>query len=95
MMSSKKDGLVNMGGFMAFNDRSLYEQACQLSIINEGFPTYGGMAGRDMDALARGLEDVLELPYLKFRVGQVAYLAKCCLRPVCRLLNPPAAMLYT
>ncbi|MEW5919352.1 MAG: tryptophanase [Bacillota bacterium] len=76
MMSSKKDGLVNMGGFMAFNDRSLFEQACQLSIINEGFPTYGGMAGRDMEALARGLEEVLELPYLQFRVGQVAYLAE-------------------
>lgn len=76
MMSSKKDGLVNMGGFMAFNDPALYEQACQLSIINEGFPTYGGMAGRDMEALARGLEDVLELPYLEFRVGQVAYLAE-------------------
>ncbi len=76
MMSSKKDGLVNMGGFMAFNDRPLHEQACQLSIINEGFPTYGGMAGRDMDALARGLEDVLELSYLQFRIGQVAYLAR-------------------
>ncbi len=89
MMSSKKDGLVNMGGFMAFNDRSLYEQACQLSIINEGFPTYGGMAGRDMDALARGLEEVLELSYLKFRMGQVAYLAEMLLKAGVPIVEPP------
>jgi tryptophanase len=89
MMSSKKDGLVNMGGFMAFNDRSLYEQACQFSIINEGFPTYGGMAGRDLEALARGLEDVLELPYLEFRVGQVAYLAELLLEGGVPIVEPP------
>lgn len=89
MMSSKKDGLVNMGGFMAFNDRALYEKACQLSIINEGFPTYGGMAGRDMETLARGLEEVLELPYQRFRVGQVAYLAELLLEEGVPLVEPP------
>lgn len=89
MMSSKKDGLVNMGGFIAVKDRPLFERACQLSIINEGFPTYGGMSGRDMDALARGLEDVLELPYLQFRVGQVAYLAEKLLAAGVPLVEPP------
>ena len=89
MMSSKKDGLVNMGGFMAFNNQSLYEKACQLSILNEGFPSYGGMAGRDMDALAQGLEEVLELPYLKFRVGQVAYLAELLLEAGVPIVEPP------
>ncbi len=76
LMSSKKDGLVNIGGFMAMRDKSLYEQASQLSIIYEGFPTYGGMAGRDMEALAVGLKEVLELPYLRHRTGQVANLVQ-------------------
>jgi len=89
MMSSKKDGLVNMGGIMAFKDRSLYDQACQFSIINEGFPTYGGMAGRDMEALARGLEDVMELPYLQFRIGQVSYLAELLLAGGVPIVEPP------
>lgn len=76
VMSSKKDGLVNIGGFMAFRDESLYRQACKLAIIYEGFPTYGGMAGRDMEALSVGLQEVVELPYLRFRIEQVAYLAE-------------------
>lgn len=89
MMSSKKDGLVNMGGLLAFKDHELYERACQFSIINEGFPTYGGMAGRDLEALARGLEDVLELPYLEFRIGQVAYLAELLLAGGVPIVEPP------
>ncbi|MBE0430441.1 MAG: tryptophanase [Dehalococcoidia bacterium] len=75
VMSSKKDGLVNIGGFMAFSDETLYRQACGLAVIYEGFPTYGGMAGRDMEALSVGLQEVLELPYLRFRIEQVAHLA--------------------
>jgi tryptophanase len=75
VMSSKKDGLVNIGGFMAFKDESLYRRACGLGVIYEGFPTYGGMAGRDMEALSVGLQEVLELPYLRFRIEQVGYLA--------------------
>ncbi len=76
VMSSKKDGLVNIGGFMGFKDKNLYEQACQLAIIYEGFPTYGGMAGRDMEALSVGLQEVLEFSYLHYRTEQVAYLAE-------------------
>ncbi len=75
IMSSKKDGLVNIGGFMAMKDEELYRKASQLLIIYEGFPTYGGMSGRDMEALAVGLKEVLELPYLQHRIGQVAQLA--------------------
>ncbi len=74
LMSSKKDGLVNIGGFIALKDQSLYQQAAQLSIIYEGFPTYGGMAGRDMEALAVGLKEAMEIPYLRHRTGQVAQL---------------------
>ncbi len=76
VMSSKKDGLVNIGGFMALKDQVLYQQASQLAIIYEGFPTYGGMAGRDMEALSVGLQEVLEIPYLRYRTGQVAQLAQ-------------------
>ena len=61
---------------MAFKDQSLYQQACQLALIYEGFPTYGGMAGRDMEALSVGLQEVMEVSYLSFRIEQVAYLAK-------------------
>jgi tryptophanase len=75
VMSSKKDGLVNIGGFMAFSEEDLYRRACGLGVIYEGFPTYGGMAGRDMEALSVGLQEVLELPYLRFRIEQVGYLA--------------------
>ncbi len=76
VMSSKKDGLVNIGGFFATKNESLYQQASQLAIIYEGFPTYGGMAGRDMEALAVGLKEVLEVPYLRHRIGQVNQLAE-------------------
>ncbi len=76
LMSSKKDGLVNIGGFAAFREPSLYQEASQLLIVYEGFPTYGGMAGRDMDALAVGLKEVLDFAYLEYRIGQVKYLAE-------------------
>lgn len=73
MMSAKKDGLANIGGFIALNDESLYQQLTELMILIEGFPTYGGLAGRDLDALAVGFEEVLELDYLTFRINQVHY----------------------
>ncbi len=73
-MSAKKDGLVNIGGFLCTNDSELAEQITNLLILVEGFPTYGGMAGRDLEAVARGLEEVLNEPYLEFRVSQVRFL---------------------
>jgi tryptophanase len=73
-MSSKKDGLVNIGGFLALNDEAKFRQAQQYLILMEGFITYGGMAGRDLEALARGLKEVLDEPYMANRVRQVQYL---------------------
>jgi tryptophanase len=73
-MSSKKDAIVNMGGFIGFRDEELFREASTFNIIYEGFLTYGGMSGRDMNALAQGLYEGTELPYLESRINQVAYL---------------------
>jgi len=73
-MSSKKDAIVNMGGFIGFKDEELFKQASVFGIIFEGFITYGGMSGRDMNALAQGLDEGTEYPFLESRVEQVAYL---------------------
>ena len=73
-MSAKKDGLVNMGGFIALNNEEVFKQATVFNIMYEGFITYGGMNGRDMGALAVGLDEATEFDYLESRVEQVAYL---------------------
>ena len=73
-MSSKKDAIVNMGGFTAYRDEELFRKAAPYNIIYEGFITYGGMSGRDMNALARGLYEGTEEEYLASRIGQVAFL---------------------
>jgi tyrosine phenol-lyase len=73
-MSAKKDALVNIGGFLAVNDQELYEEARNLVVVYEGLHTYGGMAGRDMEAVARGLEESLADDHIRARVGQVLYL---------------------
>jgi len=78
-MSAKKDGLVNIGGFIAVHDRALYEQLRMYTILFDGFVTYGGMSGRDMDALAVGLRECCEEAYLAHRTGQVAHVS-CLLR---------------
>jgi tryptophanase len=74
-MSAKKDGLANMGGFLALNDDRWAEQARALLILTEGFPTYGGLAGYDLEAIATGLEEVVEEPYLRYRLRSIEYLA--------------------
>jgi tryptophanase len=76
-MSSKKDALVNIGGFLAIKENEdWYEKAVQVQIIYEGFRTYGGLAGRDLEALARGLYEGTEEDYLEDRIGQVQFLGE-------------------
>jgi tryptophanase len=73
-MSAKKDGLGNIGGFIAVRDEATYDALKQYTILFDGFPTYGGLAGRDLEALAVGLKEATDLEYLKWRIGQVAQL---------------------
>jgi tyrosine phenol-lyase len=73
-MSGKKDALVNIGGWLALNNKSLYEEASNLVVVYEGLHTYGGMAGRDMEAMARGIVESVQDDHIRARVGQVEYL---------------------
>ena len=75
-MSSKKDAIVNMGGFIGFRERKMYEEASVYNIMFEGFVTYGGMSGRDMNALSQGLMEGTEFEYLETRIKQVEYLGE-------------------
>ena len=72
-MSAKKDALVNIGGFLAVNDDALAQKARNILVVTEGFPTYGGLAGHDLEAIAQGLEEILDEHYLKYRIRMVAY----------------------
>ena len=74
IMSAKKDGLVNMGGFLALKDKEIADSCANLLIISEGYTTYGGLSGRDMEAIAIGLNEVFEPGYLKYRIRSIAYL---------------------
>ena len=76
IMSAKKDGLVNMGGFIALKDRKIADACTNLLIIREGFATYGGLSGRDMEAIARGLLEVFDRDYLHYRIRSTTYLGE-------------------
>ncbi|MBC8065319.1 MAG: tryptophanase, partial [Chlorobia bacterium] len=88
-MSLKKDGFGNIGGFLALNDDAMSEQARNLLILTEGFPTYGGLAGRDLEALAVGLDEVLEEPYLHYRAATIKFLADKLTETGVKIVQPP------
>jgi len=88
-MSAKKDGMANIGGFLALNDDALAQKCKNLLILTEGFPTYGGLAGYDLEAIAVGLEEVLHEDYLRYRIRSVAYLGDIITQAGVPIMQPP------
>ncbi|MCD4692105.1 MAG: tryptophanase [Calditrichales bacterium] len=87
-MSAKKDGLVNIGGFLSLNDSELSQKITNMLILIEGFPTYGGLAGRDLEAISRGLQEVLNEDYLRFRINQTRYLGEMLMESDIPIVKP-------
>ena len=88
-ISAKKDGIVNIGGVLLFRDEELNREARNLLILTEGFPTYGGLAGRDLEAMAQGFEEVLHEDYLTYRIRSVEYLGEKLLEQGIQIVEPP------
>ncbi len=88
-MSAKKDALVNIGGFLALNDDELAMKCRNMLIVTEGFPTYGGLAGRDLEAVAQGLEEILDENYLQYRIRSIEYLGEKMLNEGIPIIEPP------
>jgi len=88
-MSAKKDALVNIGGFLAMNDEQLAMNCRNLLIVTEGFPTYGGLAGRDLEAVAQGLLEILDEHYLHYRIRSVEYLGEKLVAAGVPIIEPP------
>jgi len=88
-MSAKKDGLANIGGFLAMNDPAVARECRNLLILTEGFPTYGGLAGYDLEAVATGLDEALDEEYLKYRLRSTAYLAERAEQGGVPVVQPP------
>jgi tyrosine phenol-lyase len=88
-MSAKKDGMANIGGFLCTNDDMLAQQEKNLLILTEGYPTYGGLAGRDLEAIAVGIEEALEEDYLRYRIVSTAYLGKHIADQGVPIVQPP------
>lgn len=88
-MSAKKDALVNIGGFLAMNDENLAMNCRNLLIVTEGFPTYGGLAGRDLEAVAQGLLEIVDEHYLQYRIRSVEYLGEKLVAAGVPIIEPP------
>jgi tyrosine phenol-lyase len=88
-MSAKKDGMANIGGFLCTNDERLAQQEKDLLILTEGYPTYGGLAGRDLEAIAVGLQEALEEDYLRYRIASTAYLGNHIAAAGVPIVQPP------
>jgi len=88
-MSAKKDGMANIGGFLCTNDEMLAQQEKNLLILTEGYPTYGGLAGRDLEAIAVGVQEALEEDYLRYRIASTAYLGDHIAKEGVPIVQPP------